>query len=125
MPVTHVPVVRPARRLTGFTLVELLVVIGIIALLIAILLPALARARESANSVKCLSNVRQLGMAFQMYTNANGGAVPGPGFPGQPSGGVYWGAPRQNQGSALAAYRDKFSSHEAVICPSDRGSQHP
>src|SRR5260221_3219213 len=117
MPVTHVPVVRPARRLTGFTLVELLVVIGIIALLIAILLPALARARESANSVKCLSNVRQLGMAFQMYTNANGGAVPRAGLPGQASGGVYWGAPRKLEEAGLAPYVDKLHSIDAMNCP--------
>src|SRR5690242_20256594 len=57
----------------AFTLVELLVVIGIISLLVSILLPTLARARAAANSVACLSNLRQWSIAFRMYTDANKG----------------------------------------------------
>ncbi|HSZ57436.1 MAG TPA: prepilin-type N-terminal cleavage/methylation domain-containing protein [Tepidisphaeraceae bacterium] len=57
----------------GFTLVELLIVIGIIAALVAILLPALAAAREQARRAKCLSNLRQLTMAWLMYAGENKG----------------------------------------------------
>jgi prepilin-type N-terminal cleavage/methylation domain-containing protein/prepilin-type processing-associated H-X9-DG protein len=63
---------RPyAPRRKGFTLIELLVVIAIIAILAAILFPVFAQAREAARKTQCLSNVRQLGTAYQMYLQDN------------------------------------------------------
>ncbi len=63
----------------GFTLVELLVVIGIIAILIAVLLPALSHARQAAQEAQCMSNLRQFGVGFQIYCDANHGALPNDG----------------------------------------------
>ena len=66
----------PRRRRSAFTLVELLVVIGIIAILISILIPTLGRARESAQRTQCLSNLRQMAVLLNMYANVNKQQVP-------------------------------------------------
>jgi len=69
---------KRARLANGFTLVELLVVVWIITLLIAMLLPALNRAREAGNTASCLSNLRQIRIAMKMYaTDNNDYIVPG------------------------------------------------
>lgn len=67
---------RRSIRNSAFTLVELLVVIGIIALLLGILLPSLNKARQTALEVQCASNLRQWGIGFTMYVDANKGCLP-------------------------------------------------
>ena len=67
---------RKLRRVQGFTLVELLVVIGIIAVLISILLPALNKARDTANTIKCAANLRSIGQGIAAYTAANNNWLP-------------------------------------------------
>ena len=84
---------RRARR-QAFTLVELLVVIGIIALLLSLLLPALSRARQTARKTVCASNLRQIGAGWLLYAIDNDGAA-APGrmandTSGRPGANVYW-----------------------------------
>lgn len=130
------------RRVRGFTLVELLVVIGIIALLISVLLPALGRAREQANAVACLSNLKQIGMAFVMYANENKqtfpraaprgenvGSTPTSSVPQAPEDWIHWeeesARKRDLDQSAIAPYLGRPVSKQVLRCPGDDVEAHP
>ena len=107
------------HRRRGFTLVELLVVIGVIAVLISLLLPALNRAREAASQIKCLSNLRQLGTAFLMYTNENHGAFPSCATgPETPDWWIYWYSDQDLKDSAIARYLAPRVTADMFRCPS-------
>jgi prepilin-type N-terminal cleavage/methylation domain-containing protein/prepilin-type processing-associated H-X9-DG protein len=120
-----------SRPRHGFTLVELLVVIGIIAALIALLLPALQRAREQSKQVVCLSNMRQLAGAFLAYTQNNHGKFPRPAVDPQPEDWIYW-FPLNDNGQnernlndgRIAPYLSRKFDERNYRCPSDDVSAH-
>jgi prepilin-type N-terminal cleavage/methylation domain-containing protein len=122
-------------QIRGFTLVELLVVIGIIALLMSILLPAIGKAREQATRIGCASNLRQIGLAYQFYASEFKDAVPiGCRNNVSKTGAWIWGSDRpfalgllsldawqDNAGSANPPFRlYKNLVPQVLYCPSNR-----
>jgi prepilin-type N-terminal cleavage/methylation domain-containing protein len=120
-------------RANGFTLVELLVVISIIALLVSILMPALSKARDQAKRIMCASNLRQIGLAYNMYALENEEKTPplltvGVGkqamedirFGFSPwTGGKKWGF-----GMLIPRYMDLTLAGEILYCPAQRDESH-
>ncbi len=96
---------RPGRGVVGFTLVEMLVVIGIIGILMSLLMPSLSRAKAKANQIKCLNHMRQLGVSLRLYAEDYDGQFP----------------PRRTPPNAWPhKLKPFFIDWQIITCPNDR-----
>ena len=124
-----VPVILPAR---GFTLIELLVVVAIIAILASMLLPALSKSKTKAHGIKCLSNLKQLQLAWQLYPDDNNDRITSSGYlrPVEPTSWVdgwldFNGANTDNTNTAILRdpRKSKFATYlqnvGVYLCPAD------
>ena len=103
---------RPVAGARGFTLIELLVVVAIIAMLLAILTPSLGRARQASKGVVCLSNLRTLAVAVQMYADSNRGVLI--------TAGLAHGGSVDEHAAWINTLRHDYGNKMVARCPADR-----
>jgi prepilin-type N-terminal cleavage/methylation domain-containing protein len=120
---SSVPRSRATPAACGFTLIELLVVIAIIAILAAMLLPALNQAKEKAKKVRCVSNIKQFGVAFNVYAADNGDRVPQPSYANtgtgaSSSGSALWDVPK----ATANVFADSGGRRQILYCPATKAS---